>query len=162
MSAEDCPRDVNGDVSMRSMKFPPGPGYSGTPLAKKLGIALAFEVLAVGAPPEYRQWLEPLPPGVTFGKKAGKSTDLVHLFLTERADLAKHLSRLRDALNPHVPVWVSWPKKASKVPTSITEDVIREVALPLGYVDIKVCAVSDVWSGLKLVVRKELRAASKA
>ena len=66
------------------------------------------------------------------------------------------------ALNPHVPVWVSWPKKASKVPTSITEDVIREVALPLGYVDIKVCAVSDVWSGLKLVVRKELRAASKA
>ncbi len=162
MPADDWPKDANGDVPMRSPKIPSGPGYSGTPLAKKLGMAEAFEVLAVGAPLEYRQWLEPLPPGVTFGKKAGKSNDLVHLFLTERADLAKHLSRLRGTLDPQVPVWVSWPKKASKVPTSITEDVIREVALPLGYVDIKVCAVSDVWSGLELVVRKELRAATKA
>ncbi len=140
----------------------PTPGYSGTPLARKLGIAPGSEVLVVGAPTEYRQWLEPLPPGVTFAGKAGKGTSLVHLFLRERADLAAHLVRLRATLDPQVAVWVSWPKKASKVPTSITEDVVRELALPVGYVDIKVCAVSDIWSGLKLVVRKELRAAGKA
>jgi len=133
------------------------PGYSGTPLAKKLGIAPASTVLAVGAPPEYRDWLAPLPAGVRFAKEEGTGTTLVHLFLTERAELAKHLERLRGRLDPDVPIWVSWPKKASKVATTITEDVIREVALPLGYVDVKVCAVSDVWSGLKLVVRKELR-----
>ncbi len=133
------------------------PGYSGTPLARKLGITAEADVLAVGAPPQYQEWLAPLPAGVRFSRKEAASTTLVHLFLTERAELAKQLRRLRGSLNPEVPVWVSWPKKASKVATTITEDVIREVALPLGYVDVKVCAVSDVWSGLKLVVRKELR-----
>jgi hypothetical protein len=133
------------------------PGYSGTPLARKLGIAAHAQVMAIGAPPEYRQWLAPLPAGVSFSKKEGKQTTIVHLFLTERAELARHLERLRGSLDPQIPIWVSWPKKASKMASSITEDVIREVALPLGYVDVKVCAVSDVWSGLKLVVRKELR-----
>jgi hypothetical protein len=132
-------------------------GYSGTPLAKKLGFATGAEVFASGPPAEYRQWLEPLPAGVTFTSKASAATGLAHVFVTDRAELAQHLGRLRKALEPDVPVWVSWPKKASKVPTTVTEDVIREVALPLGYVDVKVCAVSDVWSGLKLVVRKELR-----
>ncbi len=132
-------------------------GYSGTPLAKKLGIAPASEVLAIGAPREYRGWLAPLPAGVRFAKEEGTGTTLVHLFLTERSELAKQLKRLRARLNTEVPIWISWPKKASKVATTITEDVIREEALPLGYVDVKVCAVSEVWSGLKLVVRKELR-----
>lgn len=133
------------------------PGYSGTPLARKLGIAPAAEVMVIGAPHEYPQWLAPLPASVSFSGRASEKTTIVHLFLTERSELARHLERLRGSLDPDVPIWVSWPKKASKVATTITEDVIREVALPLGYVDVKVCAVSDVWSGLKLVVRKELR-----
>jgi hypothetical protein len=108
------------------------------------------------------QWLAPIPPGVKFEKKLGRGTTLVHLFLTERSELTERLLGLRGTMDPEAAVWVSWPKKASKVPTSITEDVIREVALPMGYVDIKVCAVSDVWSGLKLVVRKELRKKSEA
>ena len=135
----------------------PTSGYSGTPLAKKLGIAEGATVYVVGAPDEYALWLAPLPPAVTFATKCTKSTRLVHLFLTERDELAKHLEQLRGTLADDVPIWISWPKKAAKVPTTITEDVIREVALPIGFVDIKVCAVSDIWSGLKLVVRKELR-----
>ena len=84
-------------------------------------------------------------------------TALVHWFGDRRADLAKALQRCRDTLAPDAVLWVSWPKKASKLPTDITEDVIRELALPLGWVDVKVCAVNEVWSGLKLVVRKGLR-----
>ena len=91
--------------------------------------------------------------------KAGRtqSTDLVHTFVDRKSALEKELTELRKALRSNAVVWISWPKKASKVPTDITEDTIRELALPLGFVDVKVCAVSDVWSGLKLVVRKELR-----
>lgn len=133
------------------------PGYSGTPLAKKLGIAEHSSVCLFGAPDDYKTWLEPLPDGVTFTKRESKSTDLVHLFTKDRAELEKRLTRLRNSLRDDAAVWVSWPKKTSKVPTDITEDVIREVALPLGFVDIKVCAVSEIWSGLKVVVRKELR-----
>ena len=84
-------------------------------------------------------------------------TDLAHVFATERRALERLLAMLRKKLPPEAGVWVSWPKKSSKVPTNITEDTIREIALPLGFVDIKVCAVTEVWSGLKLVVRKELR-----
>ncbi|MBL8808714.1 MAG: DUF3052 family protein [Planctomycetaceae bacterium] len=132
-------------------------GYSGTPLAKKLGIVAETNVVPIGAPEEYLSWLDPLPEGVTFGKRESKTTDLVHVFTKDRADLEKRLIRLRSSLRDDASVWVSWPKKASKVTTDITEDVIREIALPLGFVDIKVCAVSEIWSGLKLVVRKELR-----
>jgi hypothetical protein len=85
----------------------------------------------------------------------------VHVFVTKRADLVRHLEHLRKALVPDGYVWISWPKRASKVPTNITEDVIREVALPMGFVDIKVCAVSDVWSGLKLVIRVSERPQSR-
>lgn len=134
-----------------------GTGYSGTPLAKKLGIGPGCQVLALNAPPGYMTLLNPLPAGVTFGDKATSRTGLVHLFVVERSVLASELAALRTRLEAKTPVWVSWPKRAAKVPTTITEDTIREVALPLGYVDIKVCSVSDVWSGLKLVVRKELR-----
>jgi hypothetical protein len=129
-------------------------GYSGTPLGKKLGIKDGSRVVLLNAPDGYAKSLDPVP---VFDKGAGKQTDIVQMFCTKRADLAKHLASLRKSLKPDAAVWVSWPKKASKVPTDITEDTVREVALPMGFVDIKVCAVDDVWSGLKLVVRKELR-----
>ena len=132
-------------------------GYSATPLARKLGITAGARVVAVAAPREYRTWLAPLPAGVTFERRVGTKTDVVHLFVDRRSVMAKELARLRKNVRSDAAVWLSWPKKASKVPTDITEDTIREVALPLGFVDVKVCAVSEVWSGLKLVIRKELR-----
>jgi len=133
------------------------PGYSATPLAKKLGIGAATCVLAIGAPGEYSAWLAPLPADVRFASRIGGSVDVVHLFATRRAELRRKLTALRARLRPDAAIWVSWPKHAAKVATDINEDVIRVVALPLGFVDIKVCAVNDVWSGLKLVVRKQLR-----
>ena len=139
------------------MTGPTAPGYSGTPLSRKLGIKEGTRVLALGSPPEYARILGDLPPGVSFVSRAGASVDLAHLFVVRRAELARHLAKLRGSLRPEVAVWVLWPKKSAKVPTDITEDVIREVALPMGFVDVKVCAVTEVWSGLKLVVRKELR-----
>ena len=132
-------------------------GYSGTPLARKLGIKPGHRVHVHGAPDDYARLLAPLPEGVVFARRAGADVDLVHLFATAREDLAKRLASLRKALRADAALWVSWPQRASKVATTITEDTIRELALPLGYVDIKVCAVDAVWSGLKLVVRKELR-----
>jgi hypothetical protein len=129
-------------------------GYSGTPLAKKLGFKPPLDVLLLGAPAEYRTWLGDLPVGVALVTLAKTPVRAAHVFLSKRSDLQKRLPGLRRQLDPAGFVWVSWPKRASKVPTDVTEDTIREVALPLGFVDIKVCAVSDVWSGLKLVVRK--------
>jgi hypothetical protein len=135
-------------------------GYSDTPLAKKLGIKEGFKVFLVKAPAQYRTLLEPLPPRIRFTRAANSSTNLVHAFATERSALARLLPVLRKKLPHEAAIWVSWPKKSSKVRTDITEDTVREVALPLGFVDIKVCAVTEVWSGLKLVVRKELRDAA--
>ncbi|GJM44814.1 MAG: DUF3052 domain-containing protein [Gemmatimonadota bacterium] len=132
-------------------------GYSGTPLARKLGITEGSRVLARRAPSEYSAWLKPVPAGVVFERRISKRTDIVHVFCDRRARLAVELAALRKSIRSDGTVWVSWPKKASKVPTDVTEDTIRELALPLGFVDVKVCAVSEVWSGLKLVVRKELR-----
>ena len=132
-------------------------GYSGRPLSGKLGIEQGTLLLAVDAPDDYASLLAPLPDGVRFVSRAGASVDIAHVFVISRAEMARRLAALRKSLRPDVPVWVSWPKKTSKVPTDITEDTIREVAFPLGFVDIKVCAVSEVWSGLKLGVRKELR-----
>lgn len=136
---------------------PPAAGYSGTPLARKLGITPATRLLAIDAPDDYRTLLAPLPQAVVFDPKPGLRIDIAHVFVTHREDLQRHLRSLRAKLRPDAVLWISWPKKASKVPTTVTEDVIRELALPLGWVDVKVCAVSEVWSGLKLVVRKELR-----
>jgi hypothetical protein len=132
-------------------------GYSGTPLTKKLGLKGPMTVLTVGAPREYASWLGDLPEGVTLSSRAKSPLAAAHLFATRRAELTAHLTTLRETLAPAGFVWVSWPKKASKVATDVTEDVIREVALPMGFVDIKVCAVSDVWSGLKLVIRRSER-----
>lgn len=136
---------------------PAAAGYSGTPLARKLGIAAGAVVLRANAPRDYEAWLAPLPDGVTFVTRAGARVDVAHVFVTERADLAKRLVALRESLRPDAALWVSWPKKSSGVASTVTEDVVRELALPLGFVDVKVCAVTEVWSGLKLVVRKALR-----
>ena len=132
-------------------------GYSGTSLAKKLGIKSPVKLLTVNAPQEYKSWLGGLPEGASLVTKARKPIEAAHVFTTETAFLDATLSRLRNELKQDGFIWVSWPKKTSKVPTDITEDIIREIALPLGFVDIKVCAVSEVWSGLKLVIRKSER-----
>lgn len=132
-------------------------GYSGTPLAKKLGIADGSIVVTIQAPKNYTELLSPLPANVVFQNKVSQKTAIVHLFSDDKSHLKTWLEKLRTAIRPDGMVWVSWPKKASKVPTDVTEDTIREIALPLGFVDIEVCAVSEIWSGLKLVIRKELR-----
>ena len=133
------------------------PGYSGTPLAQKLGIKPGQCVATIEAPKEYRELLAPLPEGVSFTKEVAADTPFVHLFVKERPILEKELKRLRRLLADTGILWVSWPKKTSGVKTDITEDVIREVCLPLGFVDVKVCAVDATWSGLKLMIRRENR-----
>ena len=132
-------------------------GYSGTPLAQKLGIKPRQKVVTLNAPANYSKLLAPLPEGVSFVRKANAGAGFVHLFLLNRKALEKELSRLRKLIADTGVLWVSWPKKASGVATDVTEDVIREVALPLGFVDVKVCAVDETWSGLKLMVRRENR-----
>ena len=133
-------------------------GYSKTPLAQKLGIKAGTKVIALDAPAGYRKWLAPLPERVSFSEKANAGSDFVHLFVTERPMLERELKRLRKLLADAGVLWVSWPKKSSGVATDITEDVIRDVCLPLGLVDVKVCAVDETWSGLKLMIRRENRA----
>ena len=133
-------------------------GYSGTPLAKKLGIKPGTKLLAINAPKEYRALLAPLPDDVAISAKPGKSgADIVHLFVTSAAEFDCDLPKARAAMTINGALWVSWYKKSAKIPTDVTEDVIRNRALKTDLVDVKVCAVSDVWSGLKLVVRKHLR-----
>ena len=147
----------NSLKTLAPMKIDRVAGYSGTPLAKKLGIRQAHRVLLLDAPKDFARLLEPLPPGIVFTDRATSTVDIAHLFVTRQEELVKHLVTLRKHLKPDAALWVSWPKKSAKVATTITEDTIRDAALPLGFVDIKVCAVDDVWSGLKLVVRKALR-----
>lgn len=134
-------------------------GYSGTPLARKLGLKPGMTLLVVGKPAGYEAWLGEIPDGLSIVEAPSKparagTLEAVHLFATEAKVLEKRLIDLRRRLAPAGFVWVSWPKKAAKVATDITEDTIRAIALPLGFVDVKVCAVSEVWSGLKLVIRK--------
>jgi len=133
------------------------PGYSGKPLLNKLGFKPPLNLVAIDAPVEYSSWLGELPSGIQIVTKAKKDVEAAHIFVTKRNVLEQALKTLRKQLQQTGFIWVSWPKKSSKVPTDITEDTIRDVALPLGFVDIKVCAVSDVWSGLKLVIRREAR-----
>lgn len=132
-------------------------GYSGTPLLKKLGWKAPLQVWVRGAPADYADWLGPLPEGLELVEQVPTPLQAAHLFVCQREVLAQELQLLRTQLQTNGWVWVSWPKKASKVATDITEDTVRELALPLGWVDVKVCAVSAVWSGLKLVVRKQYR-----
>ncbi len=132
-------------------------GYSGKPLYAKLGIRAGYRVKTKNAPANYAALVAPLPEDVTLSTRLRSNVDLLHFFSTSKAELRQHLPKAMKIIRRDAMIWVSWPKKASKVPTDITEDTIREVALPLGLVDVKVCAVDDVWSGLKLVIRKELR-----
>jgi len=132
-------------------------GYSGTPLARKLGIEKPMIVYTVDAPSEYRDWLGELTPGVHLRTSPPRPLTAAHVFVTRKEQLRKRLTSLRKTIDPAGFVWISWPKKSAKVRTDVTEDTIREVALPQGWVDVKVCAVSDVWSGLKLVVRRSER-----
>lgn len=132
-------------------------GYSGTPLAKKLNLRDGQRVWFDTMPESVADEIGEYALDLTFVGDPAQGIDAAHLFVTERAVLESRLAALRDQITPDGQVWVSWPKQASRVPTNITEDTIREIALPLGLVDTKVCAVDDVWSGLKLVIRKELR-----
>jgi hypothetical protein len=132
-------------------------GYSGTPLPKKLGVKDGARLALLHAPDDFATTLGELPPGVTVTSRLGKAHDVIVAFVDERAHLERAAPALEKAVFPGGAVWVAWPKKASKMPTDMTEDVVREVFLPRGLVDIKVCAIDDVWSGLKLVWRKELR-----
>ncbi|GJM42628.1 MAG: DUF3052 domain-containing protein [Ardenticatenaceae bacterium] len=132
-------------------------GYSGTPLVKKLGIKVDFRLYAKNPPENYEDLISPLPENVQIFGRLTNELDMVHFFTTSRAELAGNIEKLMKRIKQDGMIWVSWPKKASKVPTDVTEDVIREIILPLGLVDIKVCAVDATWSGLKLVIRKENR-----
>ena len=134
-------------------------GYSGTPLPRKLGIKEDFRVALVGAPTGFGPELDPLPAGVHLVRRLGPDApvDLALLFVTSRHDLTERFLPLASHLPPAGALWVAWPKKSARVTTDLTEDVLREVCLPLGWVDTKVCAVTDVWSGLKFVLRLENR-----
>jgi hypothetical protein len=132
------------------------PGYGG-PLVKKLGFKPGFTVAYVDAPDDFGALLGELPDDVTVRRQLRGPLDLIVCFVTARRDLERRLPKLRAALQPAGMLWVAWPKRASGVPTDMTEDVVRDVVLPTGLVDTKVAAISDVWSGLRLVIRKELR-----
>jgi hypothetical protein len=132
-------------------------GYSGTPLAKKLGFKPGFSAAYVNAPDDFAALLGELPDGVTVRRQLRGPLDLVVCFVIARRDLEKRLPALRRALAPAGMLWIAWPKRASDVGTDMTEDVVRDVALPTGLVDTKVAAIDATWSGLRLVVRKELR-----
>lgn len=132
-------------------------GYSGTPLAKKLGFKEGFTILTVNEPDHYRDLIDPLPPNTRFTNKPVANIDLIHFFTNSRDDLFSGLAKYKQLIKQDGTIWVSWYKKAAKLPTEITEDTIREACLPLGLVDVKVCAVDEKWSGLKLVIRRENR-----
>jgi hypothetical protein len=132
-------------------------GYSGTPLARKLSLKDGLRTWWDGMPDGVRAAIEGDGLVLEMLGAPERPVEAAHVFVTERADLESKMRELLPLLAPDGLIWVSWPKKASKVDTDITEDVIRDVVLPLGLVDVKVCAVDAVWSGLKLVIRKELR-----
>ncbi|WP_109433919.1 DUF3052 family protein [Aquimarina sp. AU119] len=130
-------------------------GYSGKPLYQKLGIKEDYKVLFYNEPEAYYQWLEiPFQPTKVSGEDLA---DMMHIFAKDKEKLREYLINGISQIQQNGMIWVSWPKKTSKVETNITEDIIREIAFPLGLVDIKVCSVSAVWSGLKIVIRKENR-----
>jgi hypothetical protein len=132
-------------------------GYSGKQLSQKLGIKPGFRILVHSSPKPYSEIVGNLPDSAKVVARATASLDMVHLFATEAAGLAGKLRRLRKTIAPDGMIWVSWPKKASGVATDLSDVVVREVALPLGLVDVKVCAVDETWSGLKFVIPKDQR-----
>jgi hypothetical protein len=136
---------VGGEVMQTS-------GYSGTPLAKKLGIKDGFRIQLINAPEYYLNLFTDLPPKLYFEDNATEKIDFIHFFTRSKTEYIQLLPSLKQQIKSNGIIWVSWPKKASKVPTDITEDIIRNYAIEIGLVDIKVCAVDEIWSGLKLVI----------
>jgi hypothetical protein len=132
-------------------------GYSGTPLAQKLGIKPDMSVVLINAPENYRTLLGQVADNVDFSDRIKKASSFVHIFTKSRSELANRLAVSREKVTDTGTVWVSWPKRSSGVSTDVTEDVVRAVALPLGFVDVKVCAIDETWSGLKLMVRRTNR-----
>lgn len=132
-------------------------GYSGTPLAKKLSLRDGHRVWFHAMPESVIDEIDEYALELTFVADPTEGVDAAHIFVTTRAELELLLSVLRRQIASDGQIWVSWPKQAAEVPSDITEEIIRAVALPLGFVDTKVCAVDETWSGLKLVIRKELR-----
>ena len=132
-------------------------GYSGTPLVKKLGIKKDFRVRLIHAPENFFDLLGELPEGVKFYQRKSKDLDFIHLFAKDTKTFEKSFLKIKDEIKKDGMIWVSWYKKASKIPTDMSEDIIRNTALSLGLVDVKVCAVDEKWSGLKIVWRKENR-----
>lgn len=132
-------------------------GYSGTPLVKKLGIKSGHKIYLKNQPENYHSLVGALDEQTVL-KRLSSDIDLIHIFTKSKTELSKSLKLYLSKIKSNGCIWVSWPKKSSKIPSEVTEDTVREVALPLGLVDIKVCAVDEIWSGLKLVIRKENRA----
>ncbi|MFZ1743442.1 MAG: hypothetical protein WAT93_11330 [Pontixanthobacter sp.] len=137
------------------MPASPTAGYSGTPLAKKLSLKPGMKAWFVAMPESVRDAISGSEVLEVTGPESG--LEAVHIFTKSRFELQNFLNQMRYSIAPNGFVWVSWPKKSSKVPTDIIEDTIREICLPMGFVDVKVCAVDEIWSGLKLMIRKELR-----
>lgn len=127
-------------------------GYSGTPLAKKLGLKAGFQIKLVNPPEYYFNLFDDLPAGLNFKNDQGVKKDFIHFFTKNENEYIKILLFLKEEIKPNGMIWVSWPKKSSKIITDITEDMIRNYAIKIGLVDIKVCAVNEIWSGLKLVI----------
>ena len=132
-------------------------GYSGTPLFKKLGMKPDFRICVKNEPANYRGLVSEMVDQAVFSTRLSGMFDLIHFFTSSRKEFEVQLPKLKNKIYQDGAIWISWPKKASKVETDMTENVIRDVCLPLGLVDVKVCAVDEIWSGLKLVIRKELR-----
>lgn len=132
-------------------------GYSGTPLAKKLGIVDESRVAILNEPDDFRALLDPLPDGVDFRSSLRSKNNVVVLFVKRRAEFESRIDAAGRSIFPAGGLWIAWPKRASKVPTDMTEDMVRAVALPRGLVDNKVCAIDEMWSGLRIVWRRELR-----
>lgn len=132
-------------------------GYSGTPLARKLGIKEGALVALLGAPDGFEAELEPLPGGVRLRRRLRRDLDVAVLFVTDRGQLERHFPRAAASLQPAGGLWVAWPRWSSGVATDLTENALRDVGLPAGLVDNKVCAINEAWSGLRFVIRRENR-----
>lgn len=155
--AKKPPAKKSAAKALASVSAPAPAGYSGTPLAQKLGIQSGMEIFAVGQPRAYAEIVAPMPDKAHVVSHMSAATDIVHIFSTQHDRLSRALQAARSRIKPDGTIWASWPKKASQVATDLTEDAVRAMALRLGLVDVKVCAVDDTWSGLKLVIRKSLR-----
>jgi hypothetical protein len=132
-------------------------GYSGTPLVRKLGLRPGWRVAVLRGPADLDALLGELPPGLRIVRRLGDGIDAAWIFVMARAEIERRLPEVLRRLPPDGTLWISWPKRASGVPSDVTENVLREVVLPTGWVDIKVCAVDETWSGVRFALRRELR-----